>query len=215
MRFILPAVAAATVLSIGIAPAAANSHRRHHHQARVKSHVSLHISGHTVVSGNGIAVRGKARPSGRRQVKVVFRGPDSKVLTTTTRANGTFALRFSPRAIGNYAVRAYGAHGTHTHAAASKARHLTTYREAGASYYGAGLYGNGVACGGTLEPDTLGVANKTLPCGTMVKLRYHGRSITVPVIDRGPYVAGREFDLTEATKDRLGFPGVDTLLANH
>ena len=47
----------------------------------------------------------------------------------------------------------------------------------------------------------------------MVKLRYHGRSITVPVIDRGPYVAGRDYDLTEATRDRLGFPGVDTILA--
>ncbi len=35
----------------------------------------------------------------------------------------------------------------------------------------------------------------------MVKLRYHGHSITVPVIDRGPYVAGRDYDLTEATKD--------------
>ncbi|HVW47770.1 MAG TPA: septal ring lytic transglycosylase RlpA family protein, partial [Solirubrobacterales bacterium] len=75
--------------------------------------------------------------------------------------------------------------------------------------------GNGVACGGTLEPGTLGVANKTLPCGTMVKLRYGGHQITVPVIDRGPYVAGREYDLTEATKERLGFPGVGDVLANH
>ena len=63
-------------------------------------------------------------------------------------------------------------------------------------------------------PGTLGVANKTLPCGTMVKLRYHGHTVTVPVIDRGPYVAGRDFDLTEATRDRLGFPGVGTVLAN-
>ena len=63
-------------------------------------------------------------------------------------------------------------------------------------------------------PGTLGVANKTLPCGTKVKLRYHGRSVTVPVIDRGPYVAGRDYDLTEATKERLGFPGVGTVLAS-
>ena len=76
-----------------------------------------------------------------------------------------------------------------------------------ASYYGPGLYGNGVACGGTLLPGTLGVANKTLPCGTMVRLRYHGRSVTVPVIDRGPYVAGRDYDLTDGDQGAAPLPG--------
>jgi hypothetical protein len=216
MRYLLPAVAAATALSIGIAPAAANSPKHDHRQPRrVKSHVTLHLSGHTVLSGNGVAVNGKARPPGRRRIKVVFRGPDAGVVSATTRADGRFALRWSPDRIGNYAVRAFGVHGRHTHGSVSVARRVTSYRQAGASYYGPGLYGNGVACGGTLTPTTLGVANKTLPCGTMVKLRYHGRSVTVPVIDRGPYVAGRDYDLTEATRDRLGFPGVDTVLANH
>ena len=214
MRLTLSAVAAATALSIGIAPAAANSH--HHRQPeRVRSHVTLHLSGHTVLAGNGIAVRGKVRPSGRHRVKVVFRGLDAGVVTATTRANGTFAVRWSPDRIGNYAVRAFGVHDRHTHGSVSPVRRLTSYRQAGASYYGPGLYGNGVACGGTLTPSTLGVANKTLPCGTMVKIRYHGRSVTVPVIDRGPYVAGRDYDLTEATRNRLGFPGVGTVLANH
>ena len=98
---------------------------------------------------------------------------------------------------------------------ASPHRRLTSYHLAGASYYGPGLYGNGVACGGTLTPGTMGVANKTLPCGTEVTLRYHGRTVTVPVIDRGPYVAGRDYDLTEAVKIRLGFPGVGNVLADH
>jgi rare lipoprotein A len=213
MRYLLPVVAAATALTIGIAPAAATS--SHHHQPkRVRSHVSLHLSGHSVLSGNGIAVHGKVRPSGRRRVKVVLSGPEARVLSTVTRANGTFALRLSPAGIGNYAVHAFGVHGEHTRGAASRARRLTSYRQADASYYGPGLYGNGVACGGTLMPGTMGVANKTLPCGTRVKLRYHGRSVTVPVIDRGPYVAGRDYDLTEAVRDRLGFPGVGTVLAN-
>jgi rare lipoprotein A len=79
---------------------------------------------------------------------------------------------------------------------------LNVYRLAGASWYGGG---GTLACGGALTNSTLGVANKTLPCGTRVTLRYHGRSIRVPVIDRGPYVAGREFDLTRATKEKLGF----------
>ena len=47
-----------------------------------------------------------------------------------------------------------------------------------------------------------------------MKLRYHGRSVTVRVIDRGPYIARRDYDLTEAVRDRLGFPGVGTVLAN-
>jgi hypothetical protein len=213
MRYLLPAVAAAAALSIGITPAAADS-SHHHRPKRVQSHLALHLSGHSVLGGNGVAVHGKVRPSGRRRVKVVFSGPGARVLNTATQADGTFALRWSPDRVGNYAVRAFAVHDRHARGSASKARRLTSYRQAGASYYGPGLYGNGVACGGTLMPGTLGVANKTLPCGTEVKLRYHGHTVTVPVIDRGPYVAGRDYDLTEATKERLGFPGVGTVLAN-
>jgi rare lipoprotein A (peptidoglycan hydrolase) len=81
---------------------------------------------------------------------------------------------------------------------------LNVYRLAEASWYGGG---GSLACGGWLSSSTMGVANKTLPCGTLVTLRYGGRSVRVPVIDRGPYVEGREFDLTEATKQALGFAG--------
>src|ERR1700709_704552 len=109
MRYLLPVVAAATALTIGIAPAAATS--SHHRQPRrVPSHVSLHLSGHSVLGGNGVAVHGKVRPSGRHRVKVVFRGPDAEVVATTTDADGTFALRWSPDRIGNYAARAFGVH---------------------------------------------------------------------------------------------------------
>jgi len=212
MRYLLPAVAAATALSVGLAPASAQSEREAKHH-RSRSHVSLHLSTHSVLKGNGLAVRGKVRPSGRHRVKVVFRGPDAGVRGVTTKANGTFSLRWVPERTGSFAVRAYGVHDRRLQGSRSAARKLTTYRLAGASYYGPGLYGNGVACGGTLMPATMGVAHKTLPCGTRVKLRYHGRTVAVPVIDRGPYVAGRDYDLTEAVKDRLGFPGVGTVLA--
>jgi len=212
MRRILPAVAAAAALTTGLAPAAAQPARHHHHE-RWRAHVSLHLTTHSVLKGNGLAVRGKVRPAGRHRVKIVFRGPDGGVRGVTTKANGTFAVRWLPGRTGTYAVRAYGLHDRRTAGSKSPARKLTTYRLAGASYYGPGLYGNGVACGGTLMPGTMGVANKTLPCGTMVKLRYHGRSVTVPVIDRGPYVAGRDYDLTTAVKERLGFPGVGTVMA--
>jgi rare lipoprotein A (peptidoglycan hydrolase) len=69
-------------------------------------------------------------------------------------------------------------------------------------------YGLGLACGGVLGRNQLGVAHKTAPCGTLVTFTYGGRSLTVPVIDRGPYIAGREWDLTGATAAALGFPGL-------
>lgn len=222
MRFILPVIGAAMALSSGASPAVAQQqqqgrHHRHHHQApkRVKSHVALHVSGHSVLVGGNVTLRGKVRPSGAHRVKVVFGGPDHQVLALRTRSNGTFRVNWDAAAIGDYDVTAYGVHDARLRGSHSPVRHLTAFRLAGASYYGPGLYGNGVACGGTLEPGTLGVANKTLPCGTKVKLRYHGRQVTVPVIDRGPYVAGRDYDLTEATKDALSFPGVGDVEANH
>jgi rare lipoprotein A len=74
-------------------------------------------------------------------------------------------------------------------------------RDPEVSWYGPGFYGHRTACGKTLTTTLLGVANKTLPCGTMVSFRNpsNGRTITVPVLDRGPYVAGRQWDLTAAT----------------
>jgi rare lipoprotein A (peptidoglycan hydrolase) len=69
-------------------------------------------------------------------------------------------------------------------------------------------YGKPVACGGVESVPELGVANKTLPCGTQVLFLYNGRAIKVPVIDRGPYIAGREWDLTGATAEALHFPGL-------
>ncbi len=69
-------------------------------------------------------------------------------------------------------------------------------------------YGLPIACGGVLHVPQLGVANKTLPCGTMVTFVYNGRAVRVPVIDRGPYIAGREWDLTGATAEALHFPGL-------
>lgn len=85
---------------------------------------------------------------------------------------------------------------------------FSPWRIAGASWYGPGLYGNGVACGGTLRPSTVGVAHKTLPCGTMVKFKHRGNVVMARVIDRGPYITGRAWDLTEAAAEALDFEDV-------
>lgn len=69
-------------------------------------------------------------------------------------------------------------------------------RDSEISWYGPGFYGNRTACGLKLTKELKGVAHKTLPCGTLVSFRWKGKDITVPVVDRGPYVSGRQFDLT-------------------
>ena len=44
-----------------------------------------------------------------------------------------------------------------------------------ATWFGPGFYGQTTACGQTLTPAVVGVANRTLPCGTLVKVSYRGR----------------------------------------
>ncbi|MGD0453914.1 MAG: septal ring lytic transglycosylase RlpA family protein [Solirubrobacteraceae bacterium] len=122
-----------------------------------------------------------------------------------TGAHGRFRLSYAPRRLGSELVRLRFAGSASGLASHRRLGLLNVYRLAEASWYGGG---GSLACGGSLTSSTMGVANKTLPCGTLVTLRYGGRTVRVPVVDRGPYVEGREFDLTEATKDALGFGGV-------
>jgi rare lipoprotein A len=124
---------------------------------------------------------------------------------TVTGAKGLFVLRYRPHRLLSERVRVLFAGDARDRGVKRYLGHLRSYRLAGASWYGGG---GSLACGGELTSFTMGVANKTLPCGTLVRLRYGGREVSVPVVDRGPYVAGREFDLTEATKRALGFEGV-------
>ncbi len=215
MRYRLPAAIAAATILLGAAQVAARADSHHRHPPRrATGHIALHLSRHNLMSGHRLVVHGRVHPGGGHRVKIVVRGPSGGVGSTTTRRDGSFRMSWAFSRTGAYAVRAYGVHDRAISGSTSSQRRLTVYRQALASYYGPGLYGNGVACGGTLLPDTLGVANKTLPCGTMVRLRYRGHSVTVPVIDRGPYVAGRDYDLTEATKERLHFPGLGVVLSS-
>ena len=55
-----------------------------------------------------------------------------------------------------------------------------------------------------MSPALVGVASRTLPCGTLVQIGYHGRHLTVPVVDRGPYGhIGAVWDLTAGTARAL------------
>ena len=89
------------------------------------------------------------------------------------------------------------------------------------SWYGPGFYENRLPCWPWLAanglpiqfmPDTWGVAHKSLPCGTMVTLTHGTNTVTVPVVDRGPYIAGREFDLSPRVKAALGCTDLCTVV---
>jgi rare lipoprotein A (peptidoglycan hydrolase) len=72
-----------------------------------------------------------------------------------------------------------------------------------ATWFGPGFYGQKTACGQVLTPEVIGVAHRTLPCGTLVRVSYAGRTITVPVLDRGPY-SFADWDLTAGAARALG-----------
>jgi rare lipoprotein A (peptidoglycan hydrolase) len=84
---------------------------------------------------------------------------------------------------------------------------FSALRSAGATWYGPGFYGKSTACGQTLRPGTLGVAHRSLPCGTAVKFVFGGHQIVTRVIDRGPYANGFAWDLTNGAREALGFEG--------
>lgn len=87
-------------------------------------------------------------------------------------------------------------------------RLIGSMRSSGASWYGPGFWGNRTACGQVLRPATQGVAHKTLPCGSKVLIGFRGRFVITTVIDRGPFIGGRAWDLTGAIARSLRFESV-------
>jgi rare lipoprotein A len=83
-----------------------------------------------------------------------------------------------------------------------------------ATWYGPGLYGNKMACGGKLTPNTFGVAHKTLPCGAKVAIAHGGRIVIARVVDRGPFVKGIEYDLTAKTARSVRMGSTSEIRAN-
>jgi len=168
----------------------------------------------------GIRVTGELRPAdaGRRIVvqRQTGKGDWETVAADQTGDSGAFAARFEPPRLGAYILRARVA-GNRSNLGdrAALDHRVHVYREDQASYYGPGFFGNQTACGQTLREDTVGVAHKTLPCGTRVRFHYRGRTLRVEVIDRGPFIEGRRWDLTEGARSELGFPrGVDEIWAD-
>lgn len=173
---------------------------------RQRSKLRIRRAVRDVVAGSRASVRGTLKParSGRTVRLQLHRGNGwTTVDQARTRKGGSFRLYYRTHKPGTSRLRLLFSGDKLATPARRMVGHLNVYRRAMASWYGD--YGGPLACGGTLGYNTQGVAHKTLPCGTKVTLRYHGRTVRVPVIDRGPYIAGREYDLTGATKRRIGF----------
>jgi hypothetical protein len=133
--------------------------------------------------------------------------------TTSAAEGGAFAVSWLADAAGRHVVRAVPAEvasGAQA-AAATPLRQVTVFPRARATFFGPGLYGRRTACGRRLTRSLVGVAHRSLPCGTRVALLYEGRRITVPVVDRGPFRRGVTYDLTSAAAQELGFDGVGTI----
>jgi rare lipoprotein A (peptidoglycan hydrolase) len=105
-----------------------------------------------------------------------------------------------------------GISSTTTGQAGERLAFATPMRAAGATWYGPGLYGNHTACGQVLRPATVGVAHRSLPCGTKVKFAYRGRQLVTTVIDRGPFSGGHDWDLTNGARRALSFEGSNRVL---
>ncbi len=191
---------------------AADGRRSKVRRVTVLGYLKVASSARYVRLGRALVIRGTVYPRGARTIRVRVRGRGA--VTTRARANGRFRVRWVPRNHGDFSYLVRALTSARSTGSISRSRRFSALRPGHASYYGPGLYGNGVACGGTLTPSTRGVANKSLPCGTRVTLQYGNRTVVARVIDRGPYVAGRDWDLTEQTKRDLGFGGVGVVWTN-
>jgi len=76
------------------------------------------------------------------------------------------------------------------------------------SWYGPGFHGRRTASGQIFNENDLTCASRTLPFGTVLALTRGGNRVIVYVNDRGPFIAGRDLDLSKAAAQALGFGGV-------
>ena len=206
------AITATGAVSAGVASTAGAADKVSGHYERIRvdgdnQHIlegdRTHVDGYMKPREKGRVVWIEARWRGSQGWRIVAKDK--------TGSSGRFSDHWEPPHVGHYSMRAVL---TGSDAEPRRVKGgVTVYYASEASYYGPGFYGGTTACGQTLESDTIGVAHKTLPCGTKVRFYYHGHKVTAPVIDRGPYAGGREWDLTEATKNRLHFPSTGTVWA--
>lgn len=85
------------------------------------------------------------------------------------------------------------------------------YYTARAAPYGPTASRQRTACGRPFLKTTEGVAHPVLPCGVRLYIRFQGREVLTQVVDRGPNVPGRDFDITKTLANRLDLHGTQTI----
>ena len=185
-------------------------------EIRVTSELSFSASPDDAYAGSRVRLRGSLYPkvSGRRVVVQHFNEGRWRTIGRPRVRDGRFSTAFRPQETDRRRILRAWFKGDATSLGEKKADSLRIYRRDLATWYGPGFYGNTTACGRTLGYSTLGVAHRTLPCGTKVAIMYRGRTVMVEVIDRGPY-ARSNWDLTRETAERLGFSGTDSIGVAH
>lgn len=78
-----------------------------------------------------------------------------------------------------------------------------------ASWYGIPYHGRRTANGETYNMHAMTAAHRSLPFGTKVKVcnTETKRCATVRINDRGPFIPGRDIDLSKAAADAIGLTG--------
>jgi rare lipoprotein A len=174
----------------------------------------------TALLGVVTAFTGSASPKAAGRTVAILRvdiarAAWKRVAKTRVTQDGDFVAHWRASVLGQITVRATilpsraassaGARRSTitTSALSSSSEQLTVYRPALASFFGPGFYGKQTACGEQMSQALVGVASRTLPCGTLVQVDYRGQHLTVPVVDRGPYANGADWDLTAAAAEAL------------
>lgn len=175
---------------------------------RVRAEIDARAERRSLV-GRKVEVAGDLLPARKgREVEIERRTHDGwkRVARGKTTADKEFAAAWRPKKPGTVVLRASFAGDRLNEPDRTQAK-SSVYREAVASFYGPGFYGRTTACGERLTRATIGVAHRSIDCGKKVGFYYRGKSLRMPVIDRGPFVKGREWDLTKAAAKRLGING--------
>jgi hypothetical protein len=173
-------------------------------------HAAFKLAARTinVLGSHPVTVHGHLTPArAGRSVRLQVHGSRGWRTISRTRTGGAGGFRLHGE-VGSGLKRrlrvVFG--GDNTNGATTRpAGTVTVYSQDEASWYSDG---GSTACG---FHATMGVANRTLPCGTKVRFYSDGHTVTATVDDRGPYVGGRNWDLNQNTASALGFGGVGTV----